>query len=64
MRLVIDQGAYGGELDVVGGFEERLAAVQRVHREPFGAHRHDLVADLHDVGEANFVQPPGQTNPA
>ncbi len=62
--LVFDQRADGGELDVIGRLEEGLAAVQRVHLEPLGAHGHHLVANLHDVGEANLVEPPGQPNSA
>ena len=64
MRLVLHQGADRGKLDLVGSLEIGLAAVQRMNLQPLGAHRHHLVANLHDIGEADFVQPLGQSYPA
>jgi len=62
--LVFDQRADGSVLDFLGRLEERLPAVECVDRKALGAQLHDLVANLHDVGESNFIQPLGQPNPA
>ncbi len=38
--------------------------MQRMHLHATCAQFHHLVADLHDVGETNFVKATGQANPA
>ena len=38
--------------------------MQRMNLQPLCPHFHDLVANLHDVGESNLVQPLCQANPA
>jgi len=59
--LVFDEGMDCRVLDRLGGFEVRLAAVEHVDFFAGGAEGHDLVADLHDVGEADFIESLGDT---
>ena len=59
-RPVLNQGAHRSVLDGVGSFEEWLSAVKGVDRFACRAQFEDLVANLHDVGEADFVEAPGE----
>ncbi len=56
MGLVLDQRLDSRELDLLGRFEVGFAAVERMHLETIGPHPHDLVANLHNVGESYLVK--------
>ena len=62
--LVLHQGLNGCEFDVGRRLKEWLAAVQGVHLKAARSQLHHLVADLHDIGESNLVQPLCQPDPA
>src|SRR6266702_3841654 len=49
VRLIVNERSHGGEFDVVGRLEERLASMQGVHLQALGPQSHYLIADLHDV---------------
>ena len=56
MRVILNQRPHGRIFDRLGRLKVRLAAMQRMHLDSFGAHLHDLVANLHNIRESDLVQ--------
>jgi hypothetical protein len=56
-RVIVVQSLRHGELDGLRRVEERLAAVESPDALAGLPEGHDFVADLDDIGEADFVEP-------
>ena len=64
MSMVFDEGMDRRVFDRLGGFEVGLAAVKHMDLFTGRTQGHDLIADLHDIGEADFVEALGETQAA
>ena len=62
--FVFTERGRGGSFDVIGSRTKRFATFELIDRSALGPQLHDAIANLHDVGKADFVETLGQMKPS